>query len=59
MCQSEVGEDPQTKEPSVEKITRIGIDTSKSVFQPHGVDENDQPVLRKKLQRKSQDSTLV
>ncbi len=36
----------------MEKITRIGIDTSKSVFQLHGVDANDQPVLRKKLQRK-------
>jgi transposase len=36
----------------VEKITRIGIDTSKSVFQLHGVDENDQPVLRKKPQRR-------
>jgi transposase len=28
------------------------MDTSKSVFQLHGVDEQDQPVLRKKLQRK-------
>jgi len=36
----------------VEKITRIGMDTSKHVFQLHGVDENDQAVLRKKLQRK-------
>jgi transposase len=36
----------------VEKITRIGIDTSKHVFQLHGVDENDHPVLRKKQQRK-------
>jgi transposase len=36
----------------VKKITRIGIDTSKHVFQLHGVDENEQPVLRRKLQRK-------
>lgn len=36
----------------MEKITRLGMDTSKSVFQLHGVDGNDQPVLRKKLQRK-------
>jgi len=34
------------------KIIRIGIDTSKSVFQLHGVDEAEKPVLRKKLSRK-------
>ena len=34
------------------KISRIGIDTSKSVFVLHGVDGADQPVLRKKLRRK-------
>ena len=33
------------------KIIRIGIDTSKSVFQLHGVDEAENPVLRKKLSR--------
>jgi len=33
------------------KIIRIGIDTSKSVFQLHGVDEAERPVLRKKLRR--------
>ena len=52
MCQIEVVGDPQTKEPSVEKIIRIGMDTSKSVFQLHGVNEAEQPVLRKKLPRK-------
>jgi transposase len=36
----------------VEKIIRIGIDTSKAVFQLHGVDEKERPVLRKKLQRR-------
>jgi transposase len=36
----------------VTKISRIGIDTSKSVFVLHGVDGGDQPVLRKKLRRK-------
>jgi transposase len=35
----------------VTKISRIGIDTSKSVFVLHGVDGADQPVLRKKLRR--------
>ena len=34
------------------QIIRIGIDTSKSVFVLHGVDNNEQPVLRRKLRRK-------
>ncbi len=34
------------------KIIRIGMDTSKSVFQVHGVDENEKPILRKKLRRR-------
>ncbi|MGH6784197.1 MAG: IS110 family transposase, partial [Sphingomicrobium sp.] len=34
------------------KIIRIGMDTSKSVFQLHGVDEAEKPVLRKKLRRR-------
>jgi transposase len=33
-------------------IARIGIDTSKSSFQLHGVDEKEQVVLRKALRRK-------
>lgn len=33
-------------------ITRIGMDTSKSVFQLHGVDREDRVVLRRKLRRK-------
>ena len=33
------------------KIIRIGIDTSKSVFQLHGVDAAEKPILRKKLRR--------
>jgi transposase len=36
----------------VVNIIRIGMDTSKSVFQLHGVDENEQPVLKKQLRRK-------
>jgi len=32
-------------------LTRIGIDTSKNVFQLHGVDDTDQPALKKKLRR--------
>jgi len=36
----------------VAKFTRIGMDTSKSVFQLHGVDAEERAVLRKKLRRK-------
>jgi transposase len=51
MCQNEVAEDLKRGEPSVTKIIRIGMDTSKSVFVLHGVDAAEQPVLRKKLRR--------
>ena len=34
------------------KIIRIGMDTSKSVFQLHGVDGKEQPVLKKRLRRR-------
>jgi transposase len=33
------------------KIIRVGMDTSKSVFQLHGVDENEEPMLRRQLRR--------
>ncbi len=36
----------------MDKIIRIGMDTSKSVFQLHGVNAAEQPVLRMKLRRK-------
>ncbi len=36
----------------MEQIMRIGMDTSKHVFQLHGVNAAEQPVLRKKLHRK-------
>jgi transposase len=36
----------------VEKLIRIGMDTSKSVFQLHGVNAAEQPVLRKQLRRR-------
>jgi transposase len=35
----------------MEKLIRIGMDTSKAVFQLHGIDEKERPVLRKKLRR--------
>ena len=34
------------------EIIRIGVDTSKSVFQLHGVDAAEQPVLRKRFRRR-------
>ena len=33
------------------KITTVGIDLAKTVFQVHGVDERDEPVIRRKLNR--------
>ncbi|WP_027054647.1 IS110 family transposase [Mesorhizobium erdmanii] len=36
----------------MEEIIRIGVDTSKSVFQLHGVNAAEQPILRKKLSRR-------
>jgi transposase len=36
----------------VNQIIRIGMDTSKHIFQLHGVNAAEQPVLRKKLRRK-------
>ncbi len=38
--------------PSVDQISRIGMDTSKHVFQLHGVNAAEVPILRKKLRRK-------
>ena len=34
------------------KIIRIGMDTSKQIFQLHGVDASERVVLRRKLRRK-------
>jgi transposase len=51
MCQIEVVLNFNRRRPSVDKITRIFIDTSKEIFQLHGVDSAEQPVLRKRLRR--------
>ena len=32
-------------------IIRIGLDTSKHVFQVHGVDDREQPIVRRQLRR--------
>jgi transposase len=36
----------------MKELIRIGVDTSKHVFQLHGVDASEQPVLRRKLGRR-------
>src|ERR1700739_3857884 len=50
MCQDGVSSSSQGR-PSVEHPTRIFIDTSKSVFQLHGVDAGERVVVRRRLQR--------
>ena len=35
----------------MDQISRIGMDTSKRIFQLHGVDSAEQPILRRKLSR--------
>jgi len=41
------------------KATRIGIDLAKRVFQAHGVDRDERPVLRRRLNRDSWIDDLV
>src|SRR5262249_24960999 len=41
----------QPREPSMDQVIRVGMDTSKSVFQLHGVNAGEQVVLRKQLRR--------
>src|SRR3982750_1261446 len=52
LCQNEVVADLRHRRPSVDQITRVGMDTSKHVFQLHGVNAAEEPILRKKLRRK-------
>jgi len=37
----------------MERVAWIGMDTSKRVFQVHGVDAQERPVLRRKLSREA------
>lgn len=39
------------KEEPIMKISRIGLDLAKNVFQIHGVDEHEKPVIQRELQR--------
>ena len=36
----------------MEQVIRVGIDTSKTVFQLHGVNDAEQVILKKRLRRK-------
>lgn len=36
----------------MDQISRIGMDTSKHIFQLHGANAAEEPILRRKLQRK-------
>ncbi len=45
-CQNEIAVDLRQRRPSVEQISRIGMDTSKHIFQLHGVNTAEEPVLR-------------
>lgn len=44
------------RRPPVEDLIRIGMDTSKRVFQVHDVDGSEHPYLRKKLSRNAMQS---
>ncbi len=37
---------------AMKPIARIGMDTSKNVFQLHGVDDAEEPTLRRQLRRR-------
>ena len=50
LCQAVSGENA-AKGSRPNDDTRIGLDTSKHVFQIHGVDKNEQPVLRRQIRR--------
>ena len=44
---------PRFEERSMQKVTTIGLDIAKSVFQVHGVDAAGQVVIRRQLKRRS------
>jgi hypothetical protein len=40
------------EEPPMEKITTVGVDIAKSVFQVHGVDARGEVIIRRQLRRR-------
>ena len=51
MCQTGDVEFDQTREPSMNEISMIGLDLAKNVFQVHGVDASGKVVLRRQFRR--------
>ena len=51
MCQSAVSEEPLAKEPSMDKISTVGLDIAKNVFQVHGVGDDGEVIVRRQLKR--------
>src|SRR5215831_10807578 len=52
MCQSGSADQPlEPRGASAMKITTVGIDLAKNVFQVHGVDERGKAVLKRQLKR--------
>src|SRR4051794_25862679 len=50
MCQS-AGRENLQEEPSTMTISMIGLDTAKTAFQVHGIDEAGKATLKRKLHR--------
>src|SRR6266566_9117222 len=42
---------PQSEEPSMSKISTIGLDVAKHVFQIHGIDDSGEVAVRRRLRR--------
>lgn len=51
MYQSGSVEQPRNREGVTRKITTIGVELAKNVFQVHGVNRSEKPLWRKKLNR--------
>ncbi len=51
LCQNEAVENLKQRGRPWRSLLRIGMDTSKSAFQLHGVDSAEQPILQRKLRR--------
>src|SRR6202008_2487940 len=51
MCQTGDVESTRQREPSMRKISTIGLDLAKNVFQIHGIDASGAVVLRRALER--------
>src|SRR5580700_5095235 len=51
MCQNAGLSEPATREPPAMSISMIGLDTAKSVFQIHGVNETGKLEIKRKLRR--------